>query len=164
MGVHMREDDIYISSFLDLLNLRFAPVQGVEKQWYGGIEEMVVLQKEFHIFKKGRSFKDSAAVLNLGGFSNTRAKNRWFDLLAALRELDSNVKGLKGDEAVVAAMIANLSSRRPLPVHFHFHDMRKDKRVLVVGNRTPVLYIDQPYLSVSFPMKPRPSKKKARAK
>jgi hypothetical protein len=37
MGALMKEDDIYIGTFLDLFNLRFAPnPSGV----YGGIEEM----------------------------------------------------------------------------------------------------------------------------
>ncbi|MBK6294390.1 MAG: hypothetical protein IPF55_08785 [Rhodoferax sp.] len=69
MGWYMKEDDIYIGSLLDEMNVRFAPSQGKE-DLFGGIDEMVALQKEFKIFKKGRSFKTSLSVLNIGARGN----------------------------------------------------------------------------------------------
>lgn len=161
MGDIMREDDICIPGLLDLLNLRFAP--NPEPKWLGGIDEMVALQKEFRIFREGRSFRDSAAILNMGGFWSSRAKTRWYDLLDGLKKCQSNIAGQNGDESVVKALIDDLASRRPLPVYFGAHDFREDRRVLI-GNketRRPIFYIEKDYLTISLPMKPR---SKARAK
>ena len=69
MGWFMKEHDIYIGSMLDELNLRFAPPQGLATH-YGGLDEMVALQKEFKILKKGRAFRTSVAVLNLCSRNN----------------------------------------------------------------------------------------------
>ena len=84
MGWYMKEDDIYIGSLLDEMNIRFAPSQGKE-DLFGGIDEMVSLQKEFKIFKKGRSFKTSLSVLNIGARGN-QVKNRWQSLAGQPRQ------------------------------------------------------------------------------
>ncbi len=86
MGRIMKEDDVYISGLLDILNIRFGPSQGPGEA-YGGIPEMAALQREFKIFERGRSLRSCFAVLNLGGFWNTRAKNRWLELIDDLRVL-----------------------------------------------------------------------------
>jgi hypothetical protein len=68
MGEIMKEDDVYIGGLLDELNIRFGPTQGgARTEWFGGIDEMARLQREFELFKQGRSFRDSVAVLNIGG-------------------------------------------------------------------------------------------------
>jgi hypothetical protein len=165
MGYFMKEHDIYIGTMLDELNLRFAPSQGKESH-FGGIEEMVALQKEFKIFKKGRSFKTSCAVLNLGA-RNNEVKNRWQALLGNLAKHDSNVKGQNGDAAVVAAIMKNLASKAPLPVFFTSHDMRGDKvnaQVKISDKTRPVHYLEQDYLSISLPMQPISAIKKTSAK
>lgn len=155
MGVFMKEDDLYISSMLDLMNIRFGPSQGIGED-FGGIDEMVNLQKEFKVFKQGRSFRDSAAVLDLGGFWNARAKNRWYLLLARLADVGSNIKGKNGSDAIVAAMIRNLSAKSPMPVHFKAHEAVKgEARVLIGLEKRPIVYDDRDYLTISLPMKAR---------
>ena len=157
MGQLMQDDDIFIGSLLETLSLRFAPPNGSDPEYFGGIDEMVALQKEFEVFKVGRSFRDSAAVLNVGGLLNPRARNRWYKLLSELNLYESNVAGENGDVAIVNALIANLSSAKPSPVHFTAHDSRTPdgKRVLVGHNPTPLFYLTQRYLAISLPMKPR---------
>lgn len=153
MGWFMKEHDIYIGSMLDELNLRFAPSQGKDTH-NGGIDEMVALQKEFKIFKKGRSFKTSVAALNLGA-RNNEVKNRWYDLLAALSKHDSNRPKQNGDAVIVDALVKNLASKTPLPVYFMSHDMRGEKanaQVKITDKSRPVHYLEQDYLTISLPM------------
>jgi mRNA-degrading endonuclease YafQ of YafQ-DinJ toxin-antitoxin module len=156
VGYFMKHNDILIGSMLDQLNLRFAPPQGREKT-YGGIEEMAALQKEFQIFKKGRPFAVSVAVLNLAAYNND-AKNHWHDLLGNLKEHKSNRGKMNGDEAVVDALVKNLAAKKPLPVYFTSHDMRAGgadaKKVLITDKGRPVFYIERDYLVISLPMKP----------
>lgn len=155
MGFFMKHNDILIGSMLDQLNLRFAPPQGKEKT-YGGIEEMAALQKEFEIFKKGRPFARSVAVLNLAAYNND-AKNHWHDLLGNLHRHKSNRGKLNGDEAIVDALVKNLKAKSPMPVYFTSHDMRQgeeSKKVLITDKARPVFYIERDYLVISLPMKP----------
>jgi hypothetical protein len=156
MGYFMKHNDILIGSMLDQLNLRFAPPQGKEKT-YGGIEEMAVLQKEFEIFRKGRPFATSVAVLNLAAYNND-AKNHWHDLLGSLAQHKSNRGNLNGDQAVVDALVKNLAQKKPSPVYFTSHDMRQGgaegKKVQITEKGRPVFYIERDYLVVSLPMKP----------
>lgn len=170
MGYFMKEHDIYIGTMLDELNLRFAPSQGKDTH-FGGIEEMVALQKEFKIFKKGRPFNTSCAVLNLGA-RNNEVKNRWQSLLGNLYKHESNQKSQDGDAAIVSAVIKNLASKRPLPIYFTSHDMRGSKentQVKITDKSRPVHYLEQDYLTISLPMQPisavkKPSAKKPTAK
>ena len=165
MGLFMKEHDIYIGTMLDELNLRFAPSQGKDSH-FGGILEMVDLQKEFKIFKKGRSFKTSCAVLNLGA-RNNEVKNLWQNLLGNLYRHGSNKKGLDGDAAIVDALIKNLSSKTPLPVFFTSHDMRGDKantEVKIIDKSQPIHYLEQDYLTISIPMQPISAVKQSAAK
>lgn len=153
MGWFMKEHDIYIGSMLDELNLRFAPSQGKDTH-NGGIEELVALQKEFKIFKKGRSFKTSVMALNLGA-RNNEVKNRWYDLIGALSKHDSNRPKQNGDVAIVNALIKNLAAKSPLPVYFTSHDMSGEKenaQVKIIDKSRPVHYLEQDYLTISLPM------------
>ncbi|MCJ0761710.1 hypothetical protein [Variovorax terrae] len=152
MGFFLKEHDIHVAGLLDQLNLRFAPPQGKDTH-YGGIEEMVALQKEFKIFKKGRSFKTSIAVLNIGG-SNNELKNRMHQYFDNLGNHESNKPKQNGDVAIVNALIKNLSAKTPLPVYFAFHDMRAEKgntRVLITDVSRPLPYFKNDYLTISFP-------------
>ena len=126
MGRIMKEDDIFISGLFDLMNLRFGPSQG-EKEAFGGIDEMKELQKEFQIFQKGRSFGSCVAVLNLGGFWNSRARNRWLKLIGALGDYESDIPGVNGNDRIMDMMVENLASRTPRPVLFQAHDSRSDE-------------------------------------
>ena len=75
MGFFLQEHDIYVGSLLDEFNVRFAPGQrhskspDMKKTHFGGIEEMVALQTEFGLFKKGRPFMMSVRALNIGAFN-----------------------------------------------------------------------------------------------
>ena len=152
MGMFMKEHDIHVGSLLDQLNVRFGPTPD-KKTHFGGIDEMVALQKEFKIFKKGRPFKTSVAVLNIGS-SNAEAKNRLHDYFANLSKHDSSVANMNGDAAIVNAIVRNLASKNPLPVYFTFHDMRAEKgntRVLIDEKGRPVPFFKRDYLTISFP-------------
>ncbi len=150
MGWFMKEHDIYIGSMLDELNLRFAPSQGLATL-YGGIDEMVALQNEFKILKKGRSFRTSVAALNLGA-RNNEVKNRWLDLVGALSKHESNVARQDGDSAIVNALVKNLAAKAPLPVYFTSHPMQENAQVQITDKSRPLHYIEQDYLTVSLPM------------
>ena len=165
MGWFMKEHDIYVGSMLDELNLRFAPSQGMQSH-QGGVEEMAALQTEFKLFKKGRAFKTSCAALNVGA-RNNEAKNRWYKFLTSLQKHESNVKGLDGDQAIVAAIVKNLGATKPLPIFFTSHDMRGDKansQVKITGISRPIHYLEQDYLTISLPMQPLVAVKKPAAK
>lgn len=163
MGRIMKEDDIFISGLFDLMNLRFGPSQG-PKEAYGGIEEMAELQREFQIFQRGRSFRDCVAVLNLGGFWNARARNRWLQLIGDLGSYESDLPGVNGNDRIMDMMVENLASRRPLPVLFQAHDSRSEdgRRVIVRDAPTGRFYIEQDHIIVSIPMLPKTAPRLAR--
>jgi hypothetical protein len=154
MGMFMKEHDIYVGSLQEKLNLRFAPHLGTKEQ-FGGLDEMVELQKEFQIFKEGRKFETSISVLNLTGLSNHDVKNRFHRYLASLRKVKSNVAGLNGDAAIVKALVRNLAAKKPLPVYFELHDLTSDKdsnRVIITDKARPLFYMKQDYLVISLPL------------
>ncbi|MBS0317815.1 MAG: hypothetical protein JSR49_11885 [Proteobacteria bacterium] len=155
MGFMLKEHDIYVGTLQDQLNLRFAPAMG-GKETFGGLDEMVALQKEFEIFKVGRRFRTSIAALNLlGGAANPETKSRFYDYLATLRGVRSSTPGQSGDAAIVKALVRNLSAEKPLPVYFALHDMRASKdsnRVIVTERARPLFYMDQDYLVISLPL------------
>ena len=156
MGAFMKEHDIHVENLLGQLNVRFGPTPD-KKSHFGGIAEMAAIQKEFKIFKKGRAFKTSAAVLNIGS-SNAEARNRLLEYFGNLSQHESSVAGQDGDTAIVNALIRNLASATPLPVYFTYHDMRAAKgntRVLIDDKSRPVPYFKQDYLTISFPTKPQ---------
>lgn len=162
MGLFMKEHDVHVENLLGELNVRFGPTPD-KKSHYGGIAEMVALQKEFKIFKKGRPFRSSVAVLNIGAF-NAEARNRMLDYFGNLGKHASNVAGKNGDQAIVNALIRNLAAKNPLPVYFTYHDMRAAKgntRVLVTDKSRPVPFFQTDYLTISIPTKARAASKKA---
>lgn len=165
MGQFMKDHDIYIGTMLDELNLRFAPSQG-RGSHFGGIEEMAALQKEFKIFKKGRSFKTSCTALNLG-VRNNEVKGLWQSLLGNLYRHPSEKAGVDGDTAIVNMLLKNFAAAKPLPVYFTSHDMRGDRQniaIRITPNSRPVHYLEQDYITVSLPMQPASAMKKPAAK
>ena len=152
MGWFLQQHDIYVGTLLDELNVRFAPSLG-DARMFGGVEEMVGLQKEFKIFKAGRSFSTSVAVLNIGS-RNAEAKNRWLEYLSSFQKLPSNQRGQTGDSAIVRSLKKNLESKKPLPVYFTTHDMQASNEVKVTEQARPVHYLQQDYLVTSMPMHP----------
>lgn len=166
MGFFMKEHDVYVDSMLDELNLRFAPPHGAKEQ-FGGIDEMAELQKEFEIFKVGRSLRTSATALHLGGSYNHEVKNRFYRYLGNLRRQKSNVKGLNGEAAILKALIRNLAAKKPLPVYWGYHDMRGEgeaQGVIVKDKARPLFYMEQDYLFISLPAQPRTAEAAAPAK
>jgi hypothetical protein len=153
MGMFLQEYDVYIGTFLEMLNLRFAPPQ-ISEDGSGGVEEMAELQKTFHIFANGRSFRECVSVLGLGGFWNWRAKNRWFKLLDWLKEVPSETEQ-NGSDRIVSVIKENLASPTPSPVHFTSHDMAKEPRVLVRFDDKPRFYFIEQFITISLPMGPR---------
>ena len=153
MGLFLKEHDIYIGTFLEMLNLRFAPTQ-IPADGPGGVEEMVELQKEFQVFAKGHTFRQCASVLGLGGFWNWKAKNRWFELLGWLEKCPSETKQ-NGSERIVAVIKENLESKSPQPMQFVSHDKAKDPRVLVQFGNKPQFYFVEQFITISLPMAPR---------
>lgn len=164
MGTSMMEDDIYVPSFLEQLNLRFAPRMDESPDWFGGVEEIAQLQKDHQIFQEGRSFRQSVALLGLGKLMNWRATKRWLDYLDHLKRRPSNRPGQNGDERIVKALIEHLASDKPSPVHFKAHDARqKDGERVIVGEEArPVFYIEKDYLTISLPMRPPPPEARRR--
>jgi len=155
MGMFMKEHDLHVENLIGQLNLRFGPTPD-KKSHFGGIDELVELQKEFKLFKKGRPFKTSVAALNIGA-SNAEARNRLLEYFGSLVKHPSNITGQNGDEAVVNAIVRNLASAAPLPVYFTYHDMRAEEgnsRVLITAKGRPVPFFNHDYLTVSFPTKP----------
>jgi hypothetical protein len=158
MGEIMAEDDIYIGGLLDQLNVRFGPSQGErDTEWFGGINEMAGLQSEFDLFKQGRSFRDSAAVLNIGGEWNARVRNRWLKLLNWLSLVGSNVPGRTGDEAIVDTIIENLGRSPPSPIYFaaHYSPDSASDQVTITHGATPLFYIATVFITISIPMRPK---------
>jgi hypothetical protein len=160
----MREDDILIGSLIELFNLRFAPAQDDSASddrhgIHGGISEMKHLQDEFKIFQKGRPFYKSAQLLGLGGLHNNKLKNRWLGILKDLSDYESDQPKVNGDVRIVTALIDNLALAAPLPCLLTSHDSRpKGERIVkVFDSSQPLHYIDQTYLTISIPMKPKGS-------
>ena len=163
MGRIMKEDDVYISGLLDILNIRFGPSQGPGEA-YGGIPEMAALQREFKIFERGRSLRSCFAVLNLGGFWNARAKNRWLELIDDLRSYPSDLPDEKGNDRIMNAIVANLESRRPVPMFFKAHDSLGPEGRQVVVSRSPnaQFYVEKEHIVISIPMRPREDESSAK--
>jgi hypothetical protein len=162
MGYFLKDHDIYVGSLQEKLNLRFAPTLGPKEQ-YGGLKEMVALQSEFEIFKEGRPFERSIAVLNLTGLSNHDTKNRFYSYLKSLRKAKSNIPGQNGDVAIVKAIVRNLASKTPLPVYFELHDLNKgedNNRVIITDKARPLFYMKKDYLVISLPLGLKPTSKK----
>lgn len=153
MGAFMKEDDIYIGGLLELFNLRFAPTPLVRTSLletaFGGIDEIIELQKEFKIFAPKRPFSTSASILGLGGMGNARAKNRWFQLLRNLPD--------GGDQTVADVIRENLASKKPLPCYMkaHLSKPRSENRVIITSPDRPLFYLEIDYLTISLPMAPR---------
>lgn len=156
MGMIIGEDQ-YVGTLLDLLNVRFGPI-GDPSNGPDGIVEMADIQRRFKIFQDKQSLRDSFAIMNLGGFWNTKLKNNWFGYLDSLKGLTSDQDGVNGDHRIVAALIEDLGSKPPSPVHFTVHDFGADKRVVVTKGK-PLVYMNLDYIIVSLPMKAKSDKR-----
>jgi len=61
-------------------------------------------------------------VLGMGGLRNLRARNRWLRVLRWLGRIDSPMRGVSGDQAIVESILNNFVSGTPEPVYFTSHD------------------------------------------
>jgi hypothetical protein len=158
MGMMIEPHEIYLGSFFETFNLRFGPAQpGGDTPWQsGGIMEVAALQKEFDIFKKGRRFLESAALLGLGGLLGGPAKDRWIEYLTRLPRMQSDTPEMNGDERIVSAMIANLAEAQPMPCYMTAYDGRtREPGLVLVGSGTPLFYLSSvQFLTISLPMRP----------
>lgn len=149
MGAFLKEDDIYVGSLLDLLNVRFGRRYGTTDD---GIDELKELQGEFGIFKSGRSLAQSLRVLNVGGSWNPHVKTQWFKYLVSLDSVASEQRGVKGGPALVDRLIDNFESKKTLAVYFEPHnsDDNGDRVLLAVGR--PLFFMLEDHLVVRLPM------------
>ena len=90
MGAIMGPYDILVLTFFAKMNLRFGP-SVTEPDWLGGIDELAGLQREFEVFREGRTFARSIALLGTGSFSNPQANSRWFRYMEGLANFTSNL-------------------------------------------------------------------------
>lgn len=113
---------------------------------------MVVIQKEFGIFKAGRSFRSSIAALGVAAAWHPSTRTKWYAYLDNL----STYPDAEGDAAIVKAIMDNLAAVQPLPIHFTSHDMREPgkRRVIITPGAQPRFYLEQPHLIISLPMRP----------
>lgn len=169
MGYFMAYADILIPSALEQLNLRFAPAQPdvAGERLYGGIDEMLEIQKEFGIFKKGRPLQQSMRALNLLP-TNNAVRQRWLTLVEKLGKHPSSREGENGNEAIVNALLDNFASAKPLPVYFTSHDMQgkgaASSPVMITHGARPLHYLEVDYLVISLPMQSKEAAERARSK
>ena len=159
MGARMKEDDIYIGTFLDLFNVRFAPTPSSlqAETVYGGIDEMAKLQGNSRSSGQNGHFPMAQRYLD-GGLQNARAKNRWLDLLSNLPD--------DGDQKIADALVANFKKKEPLPCYMQAHDSRPkgENVVKIFESYAALFYLEQEYLTISLPMAPKPRQTGKKAK
>lgn len=160
MGVRIDPHEIYLGSFFELFNNRFGPsfpVDDISAWLSGGIMEIAALQREFEIFRPGRPFVKSAALLGLTGSGYGPPKERWVAYLEKLPKMNSDQAGVTGDERIVEALVENF--RRPtgpLPCLLQPHDGRMVAPGLVtVSQERPLFYLESvEFLLIRLPMRP----------
>ena len=160
MGMIVEPHEIYFGTFFERFNMRFGPAQvgGGRSPWQsGGITEIVALQKEFEIFRMGREFIESAALLGLAGSISSPAKDRWLEYLAKLPRMKSDEPDVSGDQRIVGALIQNLSGEHPLPCFMRAYDGRDSEPglVTIADNDTPLFYLESvKFMTIALPMRP----------
>ncbi len=158
MGLVIEPHEIYFGSFFERFNMRFGPAMpGGQSVWHsGGIPEIVALQKEFEIFREGRSFMQSAALLGLTGPYSGPANDRWLEYLLKLPRMQSDNDGVNGDQRIVRAIVANLQRDPVLPCYMRAYDGRtREPGLVVVADEHPVFYLESvTFLTISLPMRP----------
>lgn len=160
MGARIDQHEIYFGSFFEMFNKRFGPSFPVDdpSTWRaGGIAEIAALQTEFELFKHGRPFVKSAALLGLTGTSYGPPKDRWVYYLEKLPRMSSDQAGVNGDHRIVTALMDNFKREGgPLPCLMQPHDGRRVAPGLVtVSVGRPLFYLESvEFLTISLPMRP----------
>ena len=171
MGMLIGDDDPYIGSLLETLNQLFArlpdappgskdiAMTSTEDQLglhLSGVQEMRAIQAEFKLFDVNRPLVQSLRALGVGDRWNRDLKRKWYMLIQRLDKTGSNRAGLSGGKAIADALAQHLQSGTPDPVYFKAHDSRTEgSDVLITPKDRPVFYIEQDFLTISIPMKPR---------
>lgn len=160
MGALIDPHEIYLGNFFELFNNRFGPSFPADDAsiWLsGGIAEIAALQREFNIFKPGRSFVKSAALLGLTGSGYGPPKGRWVYYLEKLPRMNSDQAGVTGDERIVNALLENFRREGgPLPCLLQPQDGRKREPGLVtVSQERPLFYLESvEFMTIGLPMRP----------
>ena len=169
MGKLIGEDDVQIPGLFALMNERFAPSQSYSPKnppdRCDGICEMLELQKRFEIFKKenGATFRECAALLNLGGRMPWSLRKKWYKYLDYLNKCTSDDPPKNGGERIIHKLIDNLSvtdsdgNPKPKPVFFEPYDHANK---VVVEEKTfaesPLFYVQEECSVIKLPMKAYP--------
>ncbi len=179
MGMIIYPHEIYFGTFFERFNMRFGPSQPLQRLqpprppqppqpsasplWRsGGIDEIAALQRQFGIFRMGRPFLDSAALLGLGGLISSPARDRWLAYLEKMAGMESNDPTddprakLNGDQWVVHNLIENLARSNPLPCFMRAHDGRdREPGFVTIEEGSPLFYLETvKFLIISLPMRP----------
>ena len=174
MGKIIGEDDVHIPALFVLMNERFAssqdfpPVEDpkVPPDRCDGICEMLELQRRFNIFQTGKdapTFKECAALLNLGGRMPWSLRKKWYAYLNLLTKFNSDDPTKNGSERIVHKIAENLrmtdSEGRPKPKPIYFEPYDDANTVLVEERsqaRSPLFYVRDEYSVIRLPMKASP--------
>ena len=114
------------------------------------LKEMVAFQKHFEVFSPKHPLSRSFALVDAVPH-DAKERRGFLRYLDRMTQVGSNVKGLDGHAAVVAALKKNLESKNPLPVHFTYHvDPRTSLKVKVTTSK-PIAFSGVKYLTISFP-------------
>lgn len=158
MGLVIDPHEVYFGSIFDRFNMRFGPAMpDARSVWHsGGIPEIAALQKEFEIFREGRSFLQSAALLGLTGEFGGQAKDRWLEYLLKLPRMQSDADGVNGDDRIVRALVQNLQRATPMPCYMRAYDGRtREPGLVAISEERPLFYLESvAFLTISLPMRP----------
>ncbi len=170
MGAFIGEDDVQIPALFALMNERFAPSKKDDaskkhRPRVDGIEEMAKLQEKFDIFRTGKNaptFRECAALLNLGGSLPWSLRYKWYKYLDYLHEkCTSDDPPKSGGERICAKLRENLTfkpPKPPKPVFFMPYDCEVPGKVLVeerTAGGSPLFYILEAYSVIKLPMTAR---------
>jgi len=126
------------------------------------IEEVVALQKEFKVFSRKHSLRDSYNLLNIKP-ADLRERKRWYRALEHLKMYESDKPGVNGHDRLIDAYQENLESLKPLPMFTQCHSAKTDARVLVTTSR-PIIFVHEDHIVLSIPTTAAPDVKAEREK
>ncbi len=132
---------------LHKLNDRFASGEA--------IKEMALIHKEFKMFSKQYSLKQSYRLLNIVP-SDFRERKLWYRYLDHLKVYPSDQPGVNGHDRILNARCDNLESAKPLPIHTQLHS-GTDFRVIVTQGK--VVHSNDEHMIISTPMRRLPRKR-----
>jgi len=124
------------------------------------LPEIVELQKEFEVFSKKHSLRQSFALLGIVP-SNWPERKRWYKFLEHLKTYGSDLTAVDGHDRVVKAYKDGLETDKPIPISIMCHSAADDPRVTVSKGR-PVIFTLETHLLISIPTTPgREARKQA---